>query len=158
MTLERRIAEAFRMDDAARARHANPWSGRTRLPALSMLTLAGWSRQWIGPWSLLAVAAVIAWIWVNPRVFPPPARQDACITRSVLSERPWLARDIAPVPAHHRTAPHFLSVLTALGARPAIWGVAALDPAPLLAGLVMNLLAKLWFLDRMVWLHKDMTE
>ncbi len=157
MTLERRIAALFAMDEAAWARHTNPWSGWTRLPALSMIALAVWSRDWIGAWAWLALAFVLAWVWVNPRIFPAPAHQRAWISRAVLGERLWLARDETPVPAHHRLMPHLLSGLVAAGVLLVIWGLVALDPAPLFAGLVMNLLGKLWFLDRMVWLHEDMT-
>lgn len=156
MTLERRIAAWFRMDEEAWARHTNPWSGWTRLPALSLLALAGWSREWIGAWAVLPLAATLAWVWVNPRVFGPPRTQEAWITRSVLGERLWLARDERPVPAHHRRLPNILSALVALGAALALWGVIALDATLTVAGVLMNLLAKLWFLDRMVWLHKDM--
>lgn len=157
MTLERRIANLLAMDEAAWTRHTNPWSGWTRLPALSLLALAVWSRVWIGAWAWLAVLLALLWIWINPRIFPAPAHQRAWISRAVLGERLWLARDAQPVPPHHRIVPHILSALVTLGVALVLWGLVTLEPAPLQAGLVMNLLAKLWFLDRMVWLHADMT-
>ena len=43
-----RIADAFGMDDATWARHANPWSAWTRIPILPLLCLAIWGRAWIG--------------------------------------------------------------------------------------------------------------
>lgn len=156
MTLERRIAAAFAMDEAAWARHANPWSGWTRLTALPALALAGWSRAWIGWWALLPLALALAWTWLNPRIFPPPRRWDAWITRGVLGERLWLARDRVPVPAHHRRVPNLLTALSAAGLAGVAWGVAALEPWPLLSGMAVAVLAKLWFVDRMVWLHRDM--
>ena len=48
MTLERTIAQLFRMDDATWLRHANPWSGILRNTALPLLIMAFWSRLWLG--------------------------------------------------------------------------------------------------------------
>lgn len=157
MTLERRIAAAFGMDQAAWARHANPWSGWTRVPALPLLALAVWSRVWIGWWALLPIAAVLAWLWVNPRLFAPPRNQDAWMTRGVLGERLWLARDETPVPAHHRSAPNILSAIGAAGVLLTVFGLARLSGWAVITGVAVAMLAKLWFIDRMVWLHHDMT-
>lgn len=158
MTLERRIAAAFRMDAAAWARHANPWSGWTRVPALPLLALAIWSRAWLGWWALVPVAALLAWLWVNPRLFPPPRDETAWMTRGVLGERLWLARDETPVPAHHRRAPNILSAIGAAGVLLAIGGLAMRAGWAVIAGVAVAMLAKLWFIDRMVWLHRDMTK
>ncbi|MBR0672813.1 DUF6653 family protein [Neoroseomonas soli] len=158
MTLERRIADAFRMDEATWARHANPWSGWTRVPALPLLALAAWSRAWIGWWGLLPVAVVFAWVWVNPRLFPPPRRWDGWMTRGVLGERNWLARDRTPVPAHHRLVPHILTAIGAVGLALAAYGVAALAVWAAIGGVAIATLAKMWFVDRMAWLHHDMTK
>ncbi|WP_137125978.1 DUF6653 family protein [Roseomonas sp. HF4] len=158
MTPERRIAAAFRMDEAAWARHANPWSGWTRLPSLPLLALAAWSRAWIGWWALPAVAAVLAWIWVNPRLFPPPRRMDAWMTRAVLGERIWLARDAVPVPLRHRRIPNILTGANVAGVAVAAYGLAVLDPWATVFGVAIATLAKMWFLDRMVRLHHDMTK
>ncbi len=158
MTLERRIAAAFRMDEATWARHANPWSGWTRVPTLPLLALAAWSRVWIGWWALLSVAAVMAWVWANPRIFPPPDRWDGWMTRGVLGERLWLARDHVPVPAHHRRVPNILTAIGAAGLALAVYGVAALAEWAAMAGVAIATLAKMWFVDRMVWLHHDMTK
>jgi hypothetical protein len=45
------------MDDRVWRRHANPWSGWTRVTALPLLVLAIWSRVWIGWWAVLAVGS-----------------------------------------------------------------------------------------------------
>lgn len=156
MTFERRIAAALRMDDATWARHANPWSVWTRVSILPLLFLAAWSRVWIDAWAWLAVALVLAWTWWNPRLFPPPATLDAWASRGVLGERHWLARDTVPVPAHHRVVPHVLALGSAVGLAIAIAGVIVLSPWATIGGLVASMMAKLWFLDRMVWLQHDM--
>lgn len=157
MTLERRIAAAFALDDAAWARHVNPWSGWTRFSCLPLLVLAAWSRAWIGWWALLPVGLALGWTWLNTRLFPPPRHLDAWISRSVLGERLWLARDTTPVPAWHRRVPNLLSATGAIGLAGVVWGVAVLETWPTLLGMAVTTLAKLWFLDRMVWLHRDMT-
>ena len=76
MTFERKLAGAFRMDDAAWARHANPWSGWSRLTTLPLLILSLWSRQWLGWWALVPTALSLAWLWLNPHLFPPRSTRN----------------------------------------------------------------------------------
>lgn len=158
MTLERRIASVFHMDEETRMRHANPWSVWTRTTALPLLILAVWSRVWIGWWALLPIAAAVLWTWLNPRLFPPPASMDSWAAKGVLGERIWANRDHVPVPAHHRTVPNILSVLSAIGTALVIWGLIGLAVWPTVCGAVVAILGKLWFLDRMVWLYEEMRE
>jgi len=73
MNLEQKIASLFRMTDEVWARHANPWSVRTRYLALPALIFSIWSRIWIGLWSLVPILLSIVWIWINPRVFAIPS-------------------------------------------------------------------------------------
>lgn len=144
------------MDEATWERHANPWSVWTRVPILPALCLAVWSRVWIGWWCLVPVAALVAWTWVNPRAFPPPATTASWAARAVMGERIWLARRSVPIPAHHAASAGVLTGLSALGLGPLLWGLWALDPWALAAGLVLATGAKLWFCDRMAWLWADM--
>ena len=144
------------MDDATWERHANPWSAWTRLPILPLMALAIWSRAWIGWGCLVPLALLIAWTWLNPRAFPPPASTRAWLSRAVMGERVWLAREAVRIPEHHRRAARLLAVLPALGLFPLVWGLWAYSLPWLLLGLVLVLGAKLWFLDRMVWLFDDM--
>jgi hypothetical protein len=155
MTPEARLAALFRLDEEGWARHANPWSGWTRFATLPLLVLAGWSRVWIGQWWLLATALLLAWLWVNPRLFAPPRHWDAWITRGVLGERIWLARDTTPVPAHHRVLPLVLTGVALAGFLLMVAGIVVLAPWPTMAGMTIVLLAKLWFVDRMAWLLAD---
>lgn len=158
MTLEAKLARAHRMDDATWARHANPWSVWTRVPILPLLALAVWSRAWIGWWALLPFAVLLAWTWMNPRVFPPPRSTDSWGSRAVIGERLWLARDEVPVPAQHRRLPALLNAVAAAGGAVLVYGLVLLLPWAVLTGLAVALLAKLWFLDRMVWLVADMRD
>jgi hypothetical protein len=156
VTVEGRIAAAFRLDAEGWARHANPWSGWTRFATLPLLALAAWSRVWIGWWAVLPLALLLAWLWLNPRAFPPPGRWDAWMTRGVLGEQLWVARDAVKLPPHHRRMPHLLAAFGGLGLAFLLWGIIMLEFWPTLLGLTVVILAKLWFIDRMVWLHHDM--
>jgi hypothetical protein len=158
VTPEARLAALFRLDEEGWARHSNPWSGWTRLATLPLLPLVGWSRVWIGHWWLLLLALLVLWLWANPRLFAPPARRDAWMTRGVLGERLWVARDRMPVPAHHRLAPHLPGAAALAGFALMLYGIAAFAPWPTLAGMLATLIGKLWFIGRMVRLHDDMTK
>lgn len=159
MTLERKIAAAFNMSDDAWARHANPWSGWTRIAtALPLLILAIWSRVWLVWWSLIPVAIAVFWIWLNPRIFPKPRSTNNWVSKGVLGERVWLNRDRVSVPQHHYRVPDILNAISALGGAFVIWGLVVLNVWPTLLGFILVTLGKLWYLDRMVWLYQDMKD
>lgn len=151
-----RIAERLMgMDDAAWRKHANPMSGWTRLASLPLLTLALWSRVWLGVYAIGLIGLVLLWIWLNPRLFAEPSNTDNWMSQGVLGERVWLNRRVSPIAPHHARAAHILSGISAAGLVPYIWGLWHLSPWPTLLGLLVTMLAKLWFLDRMVWLLAD---
>ena len=156
MSFERRLAKAFGLagDDAWR-RHANPWSVYTRIPIPVLLVVAIWSRAWIGWWCLVPVAAVLVWTLVNPRVFPAPESIDGWASRAVLGETVWAARKRTPVPQRHRIAPVVLSIVSAAGLPFLVWGLVVFDPWITAFGLAVQMMGKMWFLDRMVLLYDD---
>ncbi len=157
MTVERRVARVFRLDDAGWARHANPWSGWSRaVTALPVLVLAVWSRIWLGWWSLIPVAGALAWIWLNPRAFGPAADDSAWITKGVLGERLWVNRDRVPVPERHQTVPHILNLAQLAGLPFLVWGLIVLQVWPTVVGVLLIAGTKLWFIDRMAILYEDM--
>lgn len=156
LAFERRIATAFAMGEATWERHANPWSVWTRTATLPLLIAAIWSRVWWGWGALVALGVAMAWIWLNPRVFPKPASTNCWASKAVLGERVWLNRGEIPVPPHHRRAPFILGSVVAVGIAPVIWGVTTLELWPTMLGTVLTYCGKLWFLDRMVWLFEDM--
>jgi hypothetical protein len=144
------------MDEATWLRHANPWSVWTRASVLPLVILAIWSRDWLGAWSWAAIAASVAWMWLNPRIFGRPKSMDNWASRGVLGERVWLSRDVVPVPRHHRVVPHVLNGVTAVGTIFVVWGLVTSAVWPTLLGAALIYCGKLWFLDRMVWLYQDM--
>ncbi len=78
------------------------------------------------------------------------------MSQGVLGERVWLSRDKVPVPNHHRTVIYVLNLVSGAGVILVIWGVAALAICPTLLGTVVVFMSKLWGLDRMVWLYREM--
>ena len=152
------IARWFGMSEEVWMRHANPWSVYTRFAVLPLLVLAVWSRTWIGWWSLVPIAVVIAWTWLNPRVFPKPRSIDSWASRGVLGERVWLNRRNVLVPARHRLMPQVLVGVSTIGLLVLIWGLWRLSVWPTLLGTVLVFAGKLWFVDRMVWLYEDMKD
>lgn len=156
MNLETRIASAFRMSDEVWAQHANPWSVWTRATVLPLWVLAVWSRVWWSWGSWVAVGLVLLWTWLNPRLFAKPTSTENWASQAVLGERVWLNRDVVPVPEHHRLAPLVLNGISALGLPFLVWGLVVLNLWSVGVGAVLVYCGKFWFLDRMVWLYRDM--
>ena len=144
------------MNDAVWQRHANPVSGWSRVPALPLLALGIWSRVWLGWWALLPIGSIVVWIWLNPRIFPIPQNTDNWMSKGVLGERVWLNRKSVPIPAHHSTMAAILNTLAGIGLIPFVLGLVQLNAWATVAGTAVMMIAKLWFLDRMVWLFDDM--
>ena len=143
------------MNDATWKRHTNPWSGWTRVAILPLFTLAIWSRVWFGYYCLLAIAAVLIWVWINPRIFPEPKNIDNWMSRGVLGERIWLNRNQKPISDGHRKMANLINLGTAMGLVPYVWGLWKLEVWPTALGIIVLIFGKLWFLDRMVWLFEE---
>ena len=150
------LASFFRLDEAGWARHANPWSVWTRVAIWPALVPALWSIHWIGWWAALPLALIAFWAFVNPRAFPPPVSTRSWAARGVLGERIYLARDERPIPEHHRIAAQILAGLGGAGTIVMLAGLVIASPSMFIAGAVTAFLAKMWFVDRMVWLFDDM--
>ena len=146
------------MQDADWRRHANPLSVWTRFTCLPLLVSAIYARQWVGWWSLPLFVLAAGWTWVNPRAFPPPSDFGSWASRGTLGERIFLARDRYGVAPHHVRAAHVLTGLSALGALILAYGLIVLNPWATVLGVVATVLPKVWFVDRMVWIHAEMTD
>lgn len=144
------------MDDSTWARHANPWSGWTRMPILPLIVVTLWYRDPLGGWIWVILALLVLWTWVNPRVFSEPRSMHSWMSRAVLGERLWLARKENAIPQHHARMALVLNSMASLGMLILIWGIWRMDAGLTLAGLSITMGGKMWFLDRMVWLHADM--
>ena len=157
MSIGQRIAAIFRLDDEGWERHANPMSVATRFAPLPLLTVILWFRADLGPWTILAIALVALFTWVNPRLFRKPKTHGPWASRAVLGERLWLARHERPIPTHHRPLIVVTTTITGVGLLPLVYGLVRLEIWPTVFGLTLVLLGKTWFLDRMVWLYDEVT-
>lgn len=157
MRLDKAIEQSMMMSDATWACHANPLSFWTRVPILMLLTLAIWSRVWIGWWCLVPIAGLLLWTIVNPRAFPAPTHLNDWASKAVLGERHWLARKTTPIPEHHARGAMVLSTLSGLSLIPTAYGLWVLNPWAAFLGATLASMLKLWFCDRMAWLTEDMT-
>lgn len=149
------LEQAMGMSDAVWDRHTNPWSGWSRLAIPILFAIAIWSRGWFGGWSLFLIAMVAVFTWWNPRAFRPPMSVDNWMSRAILGERIWLDRKRGELPSHHRNVPMMITGVSGAGLLPLAWGLWQFDFWATLAGLILIIGGKLWFLDRMVWLRRD---
>lgn len=146
------------MDADTWARHSNPWSVWTRFTCLPLLVLAIWSRLWLGWWSLVPIALAVLWSWYNPRAFAPPSKTDNWASKGTFGERVYLNRKQIPIPRHHEHAALILTTISALGTVVLVYGLTVLHGWATVLGLVVAMGAKIWFVDRMVWLYEDMKD
>lgn len=146
------------MDEATWSRHANPWSGWTRMSILPLFSFAVWSRVWLGWDALWLILALMIWTWLNPRLFPAPKNDSAWMTKAVLGERIWLSQTIPDIHAHHLAISRYLNLTGGMGVIVLAYGLWRLDLGWTCTGLVTILVTKLWFLDRMVWLRQDTSD
>ena len=156
MDLFKLAERGMAMDENTWARHSNPWSVWTRFSCLPLILLAIWSRVWLGWWALVPLGLALLWTWVNPRAFPPPVSTDNWASKGTFGERVFLNRKAVPIPAHHERWAFVLGFLSAVGLPPLVWGIWQLDLPWTLLGLVLVVMPKVWFVDRMVWLFEDM--
>jgi hypothetical protein len=155
---ERRVARLFGLEGERWMRHANPLSVWTRFAVLPLLALAIWSRDWIGRWSLVAVALALVFMMVNPLLFPRPRSTRNWTSRSVFGERVWADRDKVELPPQFRGSriPTATYAIQTVALAAMVYGLVRLDLLAVVAGILLAQTAKAWFLDRMVLLYEDM--
>ncbi|MBN2517884.1 MAG: hypothetical protein JXB14_03485 [Candidatus Altiarchaeota archaeon] len=118
-------------------RHANPWSGATRMATYPFLLLAIWHHNWY------ALGIIIIWVVINPLVFPKPKRMDSWLSKGVLGEEMWTAKwrwDLSL----------FLNFLIAVFFLLALYTTYMNLFWPALYSATLPFILKLWFFDRMV--------
>ncbi len=156
MNIEKQIAKVFNLQGENWMKHANPWSVWTRFATLPFIILAIWSRVWIGWYCLIPISILIIWIIINPTFFKKPKNIDKWGSKAVLGERYWSERKKVPVPKHHSTPVVILTILQTIGGILLMVGLWKLEINLTIIGGITTYLAKMWFLDRMVWVFNDM--
>lgn len=146
------------MDDTTWSKHSNPWSVYSRFTALPLISIAFWSREWVGSLSLLFIAISLFWVWLNPRLFSAPIKTNNWASMGTFGERIYLNCDKESIPAHHLNVCRTLQLLSALGLPFFFYGLYSLNIWVLILGNFWIMVFKAWFVDRMVWLYKDMKE
>lgn len=157
LTSEQRVAKLFGLEGDGWERHANPISVWTRFAVLPLLTISIWSREWIGWWSLVPIALSLVFMMVNPLLFPRPRSTRNWASKGVFGERVWAERTAVGVPPQFTAAalsPTYAIQLA--GAAVLAYGLVRLDAVDTVAGLVILLTAKAWYIDRQVLLFEDM--
>jgi hypothetical protein len=133
---ERRVAGLFGLKGDNWLRHANPLSVWTRFAVVPLLALAIWSRVWIGWRSLAAVAAVLAFMMVNPLLFGEPRSTRSWVSRSAFGERIWSDRDEVELPAQFRASkvPNMTTACQVAGLAVMAYGLVQLDLLAVVSG------------------------
>lgn len=155
-SVQSKLARIFGLTGDAWMRHANPLSVWTRFTVLPLLVIAVWSRDWIGWWSLAPLALAVAWMMINPRVFPAPRSSSNWASKGVFGERIWAEGDRATFPEQFGS--RILTVIQCyqlIGLIPLVYGLVVLDPIVAASGVLIVQGGKLWYIDRMVLLFED---
>ncbi|WP_299526635.1 DUF6653 family protein [uncultured Lutibacter sp.] len=159
MTIERKLANLFNLNDENWMRHANPWSVWTRYSVLPIIIVAFWSRLWIGWWCLVPIIISILWMFINPIFFNKATSTKNWASKAVLGERVYLNRDTIEIPKTHKTPLlKILNIVSSVGLGLAIWAIVYYSVWGVFYGISLTYLGKSWYLDRMVWLYEDMKE
>ena len=120
-------------------RHANPWSGWTRVLSMPALAIGLYLHNvWI-------LGATIIWLIINPMLFPKPKSVDSWMSKGVLGEQRYY-KDGKKLKKDLSTLLNILNVPTFAAFLYFSWQQEIL--AMLFAGL-LSMTLKFWFIDRM---------
>ena len=126
------------------------------ITGMPLIVLAFWSRAWIGPWFIMPVIVTALWLWLNPRLFPPPADDHSWVSRGVFGERLWAQRGGLPEMPIGAKLPHIYTAIAGIGVLPLIYGLIVLQPVPTVIGACVSVAGKMAFIGRMVALYDRM--
>lgn len=158
MTFEEKLIKLFGLNNKTWLNHATAASIITRGLIPPMITIAALSRVWIGNWWFVLLALIILWTFLNTRIFPKAKNYDNWYARGAFGERVYAARKKVPIPSHHESFAKKLTALNAIFSIVWIYGLVFLNYELAITGTFLQLTAKFWFIDRMVWLYNDMYE
>lgn len=124
-------------------RHANPWSGWTRVLSMPALALGLYLHD---PWIL---GAVIVWLVINPMLFPRPKNVNNWMSKGVLGERLYF-KDGKKLKKDLPTLLNVLNVPVFVAFMYFSWQQ---ELIPMILAGLLTMTIKFWFIDRMVRLY-----
>lgn len=137
------------MKDETWYRHANPWSGWSRILSYPIIYIPVWflqefianpAQNW---YVILGFILVAVWYAINPRIFPKPKNYDSWISKGVLGEKAWTKIGVKDI--------NFaFGVVSAIFFIPAVIFCYFKDFWPMMFFGAVAILLKMWFLERMV--------
>lgn len=128
------------------SRHANPKSGWTRLAAYPLLVYAVYAR------SNRLLAAVVAFLAINPFLFPAPETEpDDWMYRAVRAEEWWSDQGRPFVGVGY---PQVLSLFGLLAFSCNLYAARKRRPVATVIATVATMGLKLWFVDELVRRHE----
>ncbi|KAB1196466.1 MULTISPECIES: DUF6653 family protein [Haloferax] len=122
-------------------RHANPWSAGTRILVYPVFMYAIYKRD------AKLFAATLAFIAVNPVLFPRPERTDNYLSRIVLAEREWLDEGEGTMGLDY---PNVLNVLNVPVTFYAFASAIRRNPVGTAVGTLGVMVIKLWWTDAII--------
>lgn len=135
-------------NDAVWAHRSHPASFWLRLVLLLAFGATLWLRERFDPGFLVVLLALVILAWVSERAFPVPADAKAWATRATWGERLLGSKR----PLHggaSRGLLRTLAVVGSLGTIVMVSGAIVFDPVVTLVGVVVMLVAKLAYFDRL---------
>jgi hypothetical protein len=124
------------------ARHANPWSGWTRVLSMPLLAVGMYFHNfWI-------LGAVIVWLIVNPMLFPQPKRVDNWMSKGVLGEQLYYKNG----KKFKKDLPTLLNILNVPTFAAFLYFGWQQELMPMILTGLLAMTIKFWFIDRMAYL------
>ena len=103
---------------------------------------------------------LMIWTYLNPRFFKKPKTTKSWASKAVLGERVLTQKDDLRViiPKHHAFTSKLLTYIASAFGLIMVYGIVSASFWFCVIGTVGSYMAKMWFLDRMVWLFEDIRQ
>ena len=124
-------------------KHANPWSGWTRVLGLYFIPIALWYHNWY------LLGGLILFFVVNPMLFPESKSKNSWMSKSILGEEMWLKKgifqkDFSTVLNIFNGSFFFIMIYSAYTNLLEIT----------ISSTILSSVFKLWYLDRMAFYYQ----
>lgn len=128
------------LSDKTWSKHANPWSGWTRVLVMPALAVGLYYHNfWI-------LAATMIWLVINPVVFPKPKNTNNWMSKGVLGEQMYF-KDGKKLKKDLPTLLNLANIPVSIAFLYFGWQQ---DLVPMVLAGLLTMTIKFWFIDRMV--------